>query len=140
MKLTCCLALTFVIVDFLVDKPFRPQKPLLMPGNPTQKRNGDFDNVYIFLMVTQLFLPSKKYAIYTGGVSWFELQLFLPSQKYAMHPQALSHPHNIAQALLLHTVQMMRISEILNFMRSFCCSLVIWKPTLVLSCIRPFKY
>ncbi len=30
MKLTCCLAFTFVIVGFLVDKPCRPLKPLLI--------------------------------------------------------------------------------------------------------------
>ncbi len=30
IKWTCCLAFTFVIVDFLVDKPCRPQKPLLI--------------------------------------------------------------------------------------------------------------
>ncbi len=28
MKLTCSLAFTFVIVDFLVDTPYRPQKYL----------------------------------------------------------------------------------------------------------------
>ncbi len=30
MKLTSCLAFTFVIVDFLVDKQCRPQQPLLI--------------------------------------------------------------------------------------------------------------
>ncbi len=30
MTLTCCLDLTFVIADFLVDKACRPQKPLLV--------------------------------------------------------------------------------------------------------------
>ncbi len=30
MKLACCLAFTFVITDFLVDKPYRPLQPLLI--------------------------------------------------------------------------------------------------------------
>ncbi len=30
MKLTCCVAFTFVIADFLVDKPCRPQTPLVI--------------------------------------------------------------------------------------------------------------
>ncbi len=30
MKWTCCLAFTFVIVDFLVDKPCKAQQPLLI--------------------------------------------------------------------------------------------------------------
>ncbi len=30
MNWTCCLSFTFVIVDFLVDKPCRPQTPLLI--------------------------------------------------------------------------------------------------------------
>ncbi len=30
MKLTCCLVFTFVTADFLVDKAYRPQNPLLI--------------------------------------------------------------------------------------------------------------
>ncbi len=48
MKLTFCLAFTFVIVDFSVDKPCRPQKPLLIYA--------------VYLTVYALYLTS--YALY----------------------------------------------------------------------------